>query len=146
VDWCTTFYAAPESEVRFVPGQVFYGGRYQNDMSSQGWITGVDATAGHVRWRYHSPRPVVGALTATAGGLIFAGELTGDVVALDADTGSIRFRFNTGGPIGGGIVSYEVDGRQYIAVASGRMSRMWVPDHLGNPLMIVFGLDGSSGH
>jgi alcohol dehydrogenase (cytochrome c) len=83
----------------------------------------------------------VAAVTSTAGGLILAGELTGDFVAFDADSGTARYRFNTGGPIGAGIITYEVGGRQYIAVASGRPSRFWVSEHSGSPVVMVFALD-----
>jgi PQQ-dependent dehydrogenase (methanol/ethanol family) len=140
VDWCATFYA--DTDIRYVPGQIFLGGRTVNDKESQGWITGVDAGSGKVRWKYRSSRPVVAAVTSTAGGLILAGELTGDFIALDAASGAVKYRFNTGGPIGGGIITYEVSGRQYIAVASGRPSRMWMQEHTGNPVMMVFALDG----
>jgi alcohol dehydrogenase (cytochrome c) len=139
VDWCATFYMDPDP--RFVPGQIFMGGRTVNDKQSQGWISAVDATTGKVRWKYRSPRPIIGAVTSTAGGLILAGELTGDLMALDANSGDVKYRFNTGGPIGAGIITYEVDGRQYIAVASGRPSRMWTEQNTGNPLVMVFALD-----
>ncbi|HEY7169936.1 MAG TPA: PQQ-binding-like beta-propeller repeat protein [Vicinamibacterales bacterium] len=139
VDWCATFYMDPEP--RYVPGQIFMGGRTVNDKQSQGWITAVDATTGKVRWKYRSPRPIIGAVTSTAGGLILTGELTGDLVAFDANTGDVKYRFNTGGPIGAGIITYEVDARQYIAVASGRPSRMWTEQNTGNPLVMVFALD-----
>ena len=139
VDWCSTFYMDPDP--RFVPGQIFLGGRSVSDKESQGWVTAVDGTTGKVRWKYRSPRPIVAAVTATAGGLILAGELTGDFVAFDADSGTARYRFNTGGPIGAGIITYEVGGRQYIAVASGRPSRMWVSEHSGSPVVMVFALD-----
>ena len=129
---------------RFVPGQIFLGGRTVNDKPSQGWITAIDGASGQVRWKYRSTRPIIAAVTSTAGGLILAGELTGDVVAFDADSGKERYRFNTGGPIGGGIVTYEAGGRQYIAVASGRPSRMWAQDHQGNPTVMVFALDGTA--
>ena len=142
VDWCSTFYVDPD--IRFVPGQIFLGGRNVSDKESQGWITVVDAATGSVRWKYRSPRPVVGAVTATAGGLILAGELTGDFMAFDARSGDVGYRFNTGGPIGAGIVTYEVSGRQYIAVASGRPSRFWMQEHTGNPTIMVFALDSAS--
>jgi alcohol dehydrogenase (cytochrome c) len=142
VDWCATFYM--DENPRFIPGQVFLGGRTVNDKQSQGWITAVDGATGTVRWKYRSTRPVVGAVTSTAGGLILAGELTGDFVVFDADSGNVRYRFNTGGPIGAGIVTYEAGGRQYIAVASGRPSRFWVQDHQGNPLVMVFALDNAA--
>lgn len=142
VDWCATFFMDPNP--RFVQGQIFLGGRSVNDPQSQGWITGVDAVTGKVRWRYRSPRPVVGAVTTTAGGLVLAGELTGDFVVFDAKDGSVRYRFNTGGPIGAGIVTYEAGGRQYIAVGSGRPSGFWVQDHTGNPMVMVFALDAAA--
>lgn len=142
VDWCATFYM--DENPRFVPNQIFLGGRTVNDKQSQGWVTAIDASSGKVRWKYRSPRPIVAAVTSTAGGLILAGELTGDLVAFDADTGNERFRFNTGGPIGAGIITYEVAGRQYIAVASGRPSRMWVQEHQGNPTVTVFALDSAA--
>jgi alcohol dehydrogenase (cytochrome c) len=141
VDWCSTFHV--DTDIRYVPGQVFLGGRNVSDKESQGWITAVDAVTGAVRWKYRSPRPVVGAVTATAGGLILAGELTGDFMAFDARSGDVSYRFNTGGPIGAGIVTYEVSGRQYIAVASGRPSRFWMQEHTGNPTIMVFALDGA---
>jgi alcohol dehydrogenase (cytochrome c) len=141
VDWCATFHA--DAELKYAPGQLFFGGRVVNDKTSQGWITAVDGSTGAVRWRYRSPTPVVGAVTATAGGLILGGELNGDFIALDAATGAVRFRYNTGGPIGGGIITYEVAGRQYVAVASGRGAKFWSTEHGGNPTIVVFALDAA---
>lgn len=140
VDWCGTF--AISDDIRFVPGENFLGGTYKFDGTKQGWVTAIDAATGKVRWRYRSVQPVVAAVTATAGGLVFAGELTGDLVALDVATGAVRFRHNTGGPVGGGIVSYEVGGRQYIAVASGRPSRFWIDQFPGASTVTVLALDG----
>ena len=136
VDWCSTYYLA--DTIKFVPGQNYLGGDVRPDSTSQGWVTAVDASTGKVRWRYRSPRPMVGAVTATAGGLIFAGELTGDLIALDAGSGKVLFRHNTGGSVGGGIVSYGVGGNQYIAVASGRPSGFWVDQFPGAATITVF--------
>lgn len=79
-------------------------------------------------------------MTAAAAGLIFAGELSGDIIALDAATGKERFRHTTGGPVGGGIVSYSVGGRPFIAVASGRPSNFWVGEFPGAATITVFTL------
>ena len=54
---------------------------------AQGWITAVDGVTGAVRWKYRSPRPMVAAITATAGDVLFTGELTGDFLAFDARSG-----------------------------------------------------------
>ncbi len=138
VDWCGTFYVA--EELRFVPGAVFLGGTYMEDQQRQGWITAVDASDGSVRWRYRSPLPMLSAVTTTSGGLVLTGELTGDFLALDAATGEELYRFNTGGPMGGGVVTYALDGRQYIAVMSGRPSGYWIGEHPGAPTILVFAL------
>jgi alcohol dehydrogenase (cytochrome c) len=138
VDWCGTY--SVSQVVRYIPGASFLGGSYVRDATSQGWITAVDASTGDVKWRYRSTRPMVGAVTTSAGGLVMTGELTGDFLVLDAATGAELYRFNTGGPIGAGVVTYEVAGRQYIAVASGSPSSFWVDRNPGSPTMFVFAL------
>lgn len=60
---------------------------------------------------------------------MLTGELTGDFLALDGRNGDVLYRFNTGGATGGGIVTGEAGGQQYIAVASG-----------GAPTIVVFPL------
>ena len=51
------------------------------------------------------------------------------------------YSFQTGGPMAGGIVSYEVDHKQYVAVASGSPLDRWIKDgHFGSPTIIVFAL------
>ena len=138
VDWCWTFYSA--GTARYIPGKDYMGGSLEESDTSQGWITAVDAASGKVRWRYRSSRPVVAAVTTTAGGVVFGGELTGDFVVFDARSGDVLYRFNTGGPIGGGIVSYELSGKQYVAVTSGRPSPFWVDKNSGSPTVFLFAL------
>jgi alcohol dehydrogenase (cytochrome c) len=82
-------------------------------------LTALDADDGRVRWRYASPTPLVAGITATASGLVFTGDLQGNVLAFDAGRGQILWRGNTGQPVGGGVVSFASGGRQYVAVASG---------------------------
>jgi alcohol dehydrogenase (cytochrome c) len=138
VDWCGTFILA--DTIRFVEGENYLGGEYEFGDDSQGWLTAVDASDGTVRWRYRSERPMVASVTTTAGGLVLTGELNGDFLALDAETGEELYRFYTGGPVGGGIVTYTIDGTQYIAVMSGRPSGFWIDEHAGSPTAFVFAL------
>jgi alcohol dehydrogenase (cytochrome c) len=140
VDWCTTYTAF--SEVRHIAGKNYMGGTTNMDPPSraQGWLTAVDASSGAVRWKYRSSRPMVAAVTTTAGNLVLSGELTGDLVVLNAESGDVLYRFNTGGPIGGGVVTYAAGGRQFIAVASGSPSNFWVDRNPGSPTIVVFGL------
>jgi alcohol dehydrogenase (cytochrome c) len=140
VDWCFVFRAFENEDVRYVEGQTYLGGEVEPAGPRTGWLTSVDAGTGELRWKYHSDDAVVGAVTTTGGGLVFAGELTGDFIALDAASGEVLYRFNTGGPIGGGVVSYAVEGRQYVAVASGRPSGFWWGDNPGSGTVVVFSL------
>ena len=140
VDWCATFVAF--EQVRHIPGKLYMGGNIDLDppAKAQGWVTAVDASTGAVRWKYRSGRPMVAAVTSTAGNVLFTGELTGDFLALDARTGAVVYRFNTGGPMGGGVVTYATGGRQYVAAASGSPSNFWVDQNPGSPTIVVFAL------
>ena len=140
VDWCATF--SSFEQVRFIPGKLYMGGRTDLDPvdQSQGWLTAVDASTGAVKWKYRSARPMVAAVTTTAGNVVMTGELNGDFVVFDARSGDVLYRFNTGGPVGGGVVSYGVAGTQYVAVASGSPSNFWVERNPGSPTIVVFAL------
>ncbi|MEJ2008606.1 MAG: hypothetical protein P8Z30_10710 [Acidobacteriota bacterium] len=80
------------------------------------------------------------AVTATKGHVIFTGELNGNFLALDARNGKVLYRFNTGGPIGGGVVTYEEGGKQYVAVMSGKPSPFWWGHYPGAPTVFLFAL------
>jgi len=139
VDWCGRFIKAGED--RFIPGQLYMGGMYVDDPieKSRGWLTAVDASTGKVAWRYESSRPMVAAVGATSAGLIFTGEMTGDFLTLDARTGKVLYRFNTGGPMNGGVVTYAVNGKQYVAAASGSASGFWRAAP-GSSTVVIFSL------
>jgi alcohol dehydrogenase (cytochrome c) len=138
VDWCFKFALAHDDSVRYVPGQNYLGGEVTPVGEWQGWLTALDVHDGSVRWRYRSAQPMVAAVTATGGGLVFTGEMTGDFIALDAADGTERYRFNTGGGINGGIASYAVAGRQYVAVTSGGGTLTFGGG--GSPTVFVFAL------
>jgi PQQ-dependent dehydrogenase (methanol/ethanol family) len=139
VDWCGTFSKAAED--RYVEGQFYMGGSVRADApeKSRGWLTAVDASSGAVRWKYESSRPMLAAVTTTSANLIFTGELLGDFLALDAKTGEVLYRFNTGGRMNGGVVTYAINGKQYIAVATGAANAFWaVPP--GSATIVLFAL------
>jgi len=142
VDWCGIFQAGRKA--RFDPGEEYIGGAYTGDSATRasGWLTAVDAATGTVRWRYRSAKPLVAAVTATAGGVVLTGELTGDFLALDAQTGRELYRFYTGSGLLGGVVTYTVGGKQYVAAASGGGSYNFGRE--GSPTIFVFTLPTST--
>ena len=139
IDWCGVFKKA--EELRFVPGQFYRGGTYAPDPveKSHGWLTAINAGNGSVRWKYESARPLLAAVTASAGGVLFTGELTGDFLVIDSKDGKVLYRFYAGGPITGGVVSYAVKGKQYVAVASGAATGYWQAPG-GAATILVFSL------
>ncbi len=138
-DECGVFTRAADEDLG-KPGVTNIGGTFRRDAERKGWITAVDSVSGAVRWQYRSPEPVLAAVTTTSGGVVFGGELTGHFLTLNAKTGKVVHRFQTGGPIGGGIVTYEVGGKQHVAVTSGRPSAFWSLKHVGSPTVVVFTL------
>jgi alcohol dehydrogenase (cytochrome c) len=148
IDWCTTVAVQPAGELRGKWAIPWTGSAHLTQPfgvmdpkeAARGWLTAIDLATGAVRWRYDSPTPVVAGVTATAGGLVFAADLTGNVLAFDAATGAELWRHSTGQPIGGGIISYAVKGRQYVAVASGlHAPKSWQTES-SDATLVVLGL------
>jgi alcohol dehydrogenase (cytochrome c) len=72
-------------------------------------------------WTHVFPRsPNWGPMLATGGGLVFSGGTNDRLFrAFDAETGKVVWEFPTNSGITGQPTSFEVDGKQYIAVQSG---------------------------
>jgi alcohol dehydrogenase (cytochrome c) len=105
----------------------------------KGWVVALDAETGAIRWQVQTPKPMVAGITATAGGLVFTGNLDGEVLAFDAMRGNIVWRKSAGGAIGGGVIAYEAGGRERIAAAIGLNSPIW-PVTGGPARVVVYSL------
>ena len=134
-DWCVTLTLQSGGVKNNFGGAL----KFDPPTDAKGWLRAFDAKTGAPKWTYQSDSPMIAGVTPTGGGLVFTGSLDGDLLGFDAETGNILYRFNTGGAIAGGISSYAIDGKQYLAVASGNSSKtIWVTK--GAPTLIVFGL------
>ena len=56
---------------------------------------------------------------------LHAAAQNGEFCAFDAATGKILWKSMTGNSTGGGVISYAVNGKQYIAIAVGMKSPIW---------------------
>ena len=83
-----------------------------------GTVQAISAQTGELMWTYEQ-RAATTSLVATAGGLVFGGDLNGRFRALDAETGDVLWEVNLGSPITGFPLTFAVDGRQYVAVSTG---------------------------
>lgn len=85
-----------------------------------GTLTAIDTSArGKIRWQVKTDEPLVGGVLATAGDLVFTGEGNGNFSAFDAKNGKRLWQFNCGAGVNAPPVAFELDGKQYIAVAAG---------------------------
>ena len=76
----------------------------------------------------------------TKSGLVFAGDVRGNLFAFDAKSGSVLNRIDVNGALNGGLISYAVDGIQYIAAAVGGVTLN--PAGVGGALKVsVYGLN-----
>jgi len=90
-----------------------------SDPEKYGGIAKVDMATGEIVRIYEGRVPGNGATLATAGGLVFWGDLDQTFRAFDAETGEILWQTRLGGPIQNSTITYAVDGRQYVAVMTG---------------------------
>ena len=78
-----------------------------------------DATKGEIVWSVPEKFSVWSGALATAGDIVFYGTLEGHLKAVTADSGEELYSFKTPSGIIGNVMTYEHDGKQYVAVLSG---------------------------
>jgi alcohol dehydrogenase (cytochrome c) len=85
----------------------------------RGFLKAIDPLTGKTKWEVPSDIPRFSGVLSTAGGVVFAGKLTGEFEAFDANNGTKLWQFKTGSGIEGQPITWEQDGVQYVAVSSG---------------------------
>jgi alcohol dehydrogenase (cytochrome c) len=152
VDWCN--WVTHRAQNRFIrtaaaharPGDEYTTIKMATDPSPSGWLVALDSDTGVVKWKYHATAPIVAGVTATAGGIVMTGDTAGNFLVLDSATGRVLYKMKTQGGLAGGVVTYAVGGRQYVAFTSGNISRssLGAPDTVGVPTLMVLALNPRS--
>ena len=117
---CSVYFRKPTP---FAEGSTYYSGgtKRSPDASSQKVLLAFDPETQTVAWQYpqagegHS----WGGVMSTATGLIFFADDADFFEAADAKTGRSLWHFNTGQTLHASPMSYAVNGKQYVAIASG---------------------------
>jgi hypothetical protein len=86
-----------------------------------GEFVAFDPVNGTRAWTYRpeSGAPMTASALATAGGIVFGGTADRQLFALHTQTGKLLWHTRLNGDISGAPITFEVDGRQYLAVAAG---------------------------
>jgi alcohol dehydrogenase (cytochrome c) len=87
--------------------------RYESD------LTALDPVTGEVKKSVHLRYPNYAGALSTAGGLVFVALLDGTVAAFDDTSLEEVWKFNVGAGITTPPMSFEVNGKQYVAIATG---------------------------
>ncbi len=92
---------------RYLPGQAY------------GKVMAIRADSGEAAWEVRTRTPMGAGMLVTAGNLLFTGNAEGSFQAFDAETGAQLWAYQTGSGMRAAPISFRLDGRQYVAIASG---------------------------
>ncbi len=126
-----------------IPGQMRLGSTFKNvkqEGIQNGTFTAMNVDTGKIDWQAKVPQPMMGGALATAGNLVFVGEGNGWFDAFNAKTGKKLWHFQLGAGVNAPPISYEVNGKQYIAVPAGGNFQL---DYPRGDLIAIFKLPSS---
>jgi alcohol dehydrogenase (cytochrome c) len=93
--------------------------REGHDPNGIGGLAKVNLSTGEMLRFDVQKAPSTGSMLATAGGLIFHGDINRRFRAFDAATGKRLWESILGGPISVSTITYAVNGKQYVSVITG---------------------------
>lgn len=110
-----------------------------------GYVSAWDPVAGKEVWRSEENSGPTGGVLSTAGGLVFSGggNNTGEFRAYDTVSGQKLWSFNTQTGMVAAPITFEMDGKQYVAASVGINSagNYYAPNY---SRLLVFALDGAA--
>jgi alcohol dehydrogenase (cytochrome c) len=108
--------------VEYRRGESYRGGVPQriadDEIDTYMALRAIDPTTGDMRWEHRFTTNSGAGVLTTASGVLFTGSAT-SLVAIDSKTGRVLWNYQTGGNIGSAPITYILDGRQYVVIASG---------------------------
>ncbi len=97
-----------------------------------GALVMLDPATGETRKRVELPYPDSAGALATAGGIVITAMIDGTIMAYDDKTLEELWRINVGSGFNAPPMTYAVDGKQYIAIASGLCCQGFAPGQYRN--------------
>jgi alcohol dehydrogenase (cytochrome c) len=109
----------------YQPGRIYRGMASRTKMVPDydyiGEFVAFDPISGDRAWEYRPPNGVAmtASALATSGDIVFGGTADRRFFALDNTTGNLLWETRLNGDISGAPVTFDVNGRQYVAVGAG---------------------------
>jgi alcohol dehydrogenase (cytochrome c) len=101
------------------PGQAFNGGSYKTSERYESNLTAVDPFTGEIKKNVHLKYPNYAGTLSTGGGLVFLALTDGTVAAYDDTSIEELWQINLGSGFSAPPMTFEVGGKQYVAIVSG---------------------------
>jgi alcohol dehydrogenase (cytochrome c) len=89
------------------------------EAAGHGAVIAIDPRTGEKKWKFPMTDTTDSGILTTASDLLFTGGREGYFQALDARSGALLWKTILGGPIVAGPMTYQAEGKQFIAVAAG---------------------------
>lgn len=161
-EWCMTFHDKG-STLLSAPGASSVPTTHPDAEKDgmMGRVQAMDVANVKLGWVHDLPAPVSTAVLATAGGVVFAGDLDPALKAFDDRTGKLLWTGKLDNFPSSSVITYTVGGKQYVAVVQGhrnghvsalipryqafRRDRGETPPNpTGTPAIVVFAVGGKA--
>ena len=124
------------------------GAKFRNIERNESDMVVADPLTGEVKKKVHAPYPNVSGALTTGGGLVFTGFTDGTFTAYDDSTMEQLWKINVGTGFNAPPMTFEVNGKQYIAILAGlspiaRGKHQLIPElkeQRNQTMLFVFGL------
>jgi alcohol dehydrogenase (cytochrome c) len=110
-------------------GDIWFGGNSSRVAYFESNLTAIDPITFEIKKNKHLSYPNFSGTLTTGGGLVFLALVDGTVAAFDDTTLDQLWRINVGSGFKAPPMTFEVNGRQYVAIASG-VSPARLPERL----------------
>lgn len=124
---CASYIYAPRSAAQTASGGTDIGFSPQPRPGSDGnlgRVVAIDLPGRRVLWTHRQQMPLTSSMLATAGGVVFVGDVDRNLSAHDQDSGQLLWRARLPAAAESTPITYAVGNRQYIAVVSGEGSHL----------------------
>jgi len=109
--------------VEWEAGRAYLGGSQRSVPNEKGRkiLRALDIHTGKSVWQFEQPGPAnsSGGVLSTAAGLVFFADDSGFLTAADGQNGKPLWQFQTNQSFKASPMTYQFDGKQYIAIAAG---------------------------
>jgi alcohol dehydrogenase (cytochrome c) len=91
---------------------------FRTEEEGYGAVRAIDPKTGTKKWDFKMVDYTESGILTTASDLLFAGGKEGNFLSLDARNGDLLWKAGLGGTIASGPITYQANGRQYVAVSA----------------------------